>query len=183
MDSGLVATDRRLNRGQIEALFRKYAPELERFLLGILRNGGSADDALQSTFVQLIDKGGDVDPEKLKAWLFRVAYNEAMGLLRREGTHRRAVQKADWWASTSDAEGDAGPRSMIRDETIESVRQAIAELPATHREIVCLRIYDGLKFVQIAERLNIPLGTVLTRMRNSMQRLERKLYDQNDETI
>ncbi len=180
MDSGLVATDRHLNRRQIETLFREYAPELERFLLGILRDGGRVDDALQSTFVQLIDKGDGVDPDKLKAWLFRVAYNEAMTLLRREGTHRKAIQRAEWWMSTGNVDHENGPGTLIRDETIEIVRQAIAELPETHREIVCLRIYEGKKFVEIAERLNVPLGTVLTRMRNSMQRLQRKLDDQKD---
>ena len=61
---------------------------------------------------------------------------------------------------------------MIDSENAIRIREALAELPETHRKVVQLRIYEGLKFAEIAELLDSPLGTVLARMRSSLQKLK-----------
>ena len=58
---------------------------------------------------------------------------------------------------------------------MEVVRQAIDELPEAQRQIVCLRIYDEKTFAEIAEELQIPLGTALSRMRAAVSKLKERL--------
>ena len=73
-------------------------------------------------------------------------------------------------------EADAADH-FVRFETVELVRQAMGELTEKQGEVVRLRVYEDLKFSEIAERLGLPLGTVLTRMRAAMEKLRTWLDD------
>ena len=64
---------------------------------------------------------------------------------------------------------------MDKKEDAVRVREALLTLPPEQNEIVQLRIKEGLKFIEIAERLDLPLGTVLTRMRSGLKKLKNKL--------
>jgi RNA polymerase sigma-70 factor (ECF subfamily) len=86
-------TEGGLDRATVAALYLEHADELRRMLLGVLRDGQLAADALQLAFVRAMECGGDVRDESRKAWLFRVAYNEALAILRRAATHQRATER------------------------------------------------------------------------------------------
>ena len=60
----------------------------------------------------------------------------------------------------------------IQQEDIERVREALMRLPASQREVVQKRIYEGLKFREIADELDVPLGTVLARMQAALKKLK-----------
>ena len=64
---------------------------------------------------------------------------------------------------------------MSSAELSEKVRQALKQIPVEQQEVVRLRIYEGMKFAEIAERTGVPLGTVLTRMRLALGRLWKAL--------
>ena len=66
---------------------------------------------------------------------------------------------------------------LIREEEIEMVRTALNELSDVQRAVVEKRIYEGLKFREIAQQLNVPLGTVLARMQSSLKKLKSVLAD------
>jgi len=139
--------------------FEQFAKPLENFLIGILKNGAEANDALQATFVKLIEKGDTIIQESaLKGWLFRVAYNEAMLIKRKDG-----VQPVD---------------RMLGDEKQQEIAKALDQLSAAQQEVVRKRIYEGLKFREIADQLDIPLGTVLARMHSSLKKLKIVLEDE-----
>lgn len=169
----------RLDDANAERAFEAHAAEIERFLLGLLRDPALAADIVQTTFVRLIEKGRDITSKARRAWLFKVAYNEAMLSIRRGNVARRANQKLAWHArSEENAQSlDESIREVIRAEDVEQVRLALGELNPNLRVIVQLRIYEGLKFSEIAQRLDVPLGTVLTRMRNSLAKLRMKLNE------
>jgi RNA polymerase sigma factor (sigma-70 family) len=188
------------------ALFAAEEPALRRLLWGLLRDSAAVDDALQTTFLKLLQhrpephpaqrggsaesnaqgkivqsatnsgdvrNSGDVNP--LRAWLFRVATNEALLVKRRLSTQAKHLEGLAWLQGLSSmghspgANPSSDPRqAAIAAEQQRLVKQHLAKLPEQQQTIVRMRIYENLKFVEIAEKLNLPLGTVLTRMRAAL---------------
>lgn len=167
-----TADDGRLDPAVVAALYLEHADELRAFLTGVLRDGDLAGDALQATFVKTMESGHKARKETLKGWLFRVAYNEAMLIRRRQQVDGRSIRKAAWTRPTVDHSPED---HAIRWEVVERVRETLESLPQEQRQIVRMRIYDEKTFAVIADELGIPLGTALTRMRLAMQKLSGKL--------
>lgn len=152
--------------------FEDFAKPLENFLLGVLRNAPEAKDALQATFVKLMEKGDTIVKDaSLKSWLFRVAYNEAMLIKRKDGVARKHMEKVAWTIAFSKSEADPIDE-ILADETRRQLTEALEQLSDAQRAVVKKRIYEGLKFREIAEQLDLPLGTVLARMHASLNKLK-----------
>ena len=161
----------------LAGLYVQHAEELRRFLTGVLRDPDLAGEVLQVAFAKAVDLGHLVQDGSLKAWLFRVAYNEALAIRRRKAVHERATRELLGRGSV----GDDGPETgLIRFETVERVRAALESLPAEQREVVRRRIYEGQKFATIASQTGLPLGTVLTRMKLALNKLRERLRSEND---
>lgn len=165
-------TDDRIDQDDVAALYGQHADDLRSFLVGVLRDRELADEVLQTVFHRTAERGHTVRGE-FRGWLFRVAYNEAMQIRRKQTRERAALTKAAWLKP-----GEAGEQSAsaaIRKETVAEVRRAIDGLPEGQRQVVLLRMYENVTFAVIAERLELPLGTVLTRMRLATEKLQKML--------
>jgi RNA polymerase sigma-70 factor (ECF subfamily) len=169
-----VADESRLEPAVVSALFREHSQELHRFLMGVLRDWQLAHDVLQATFAKAVEVGHTSAAETRKAWLFRVAYHEAMAVRRRQGVDGKALRQIAWTQDAGIA-GDEAAAPAIRAETVDRVREAIAELPAVQQQVLRMRIYEEKTFAVIAQELQIPLGTALARMRTAMEKLRKKL--------
>lgn len=170
-------TDSGQRRGDphlVEQLYVNYSGQLRPFLVGLLRDHSLADEALQQTFQQALKRGGVVDPQRWKGWLFQVAYNEAMGLRRRQQIDVRALQQI---ARTAPRYGLPASEGALETEQLERLRQAVRQLPPDQQVVVHRRIEHEQTFQQIADELQLPLGTVLTRMRLALARLRAALQD------
>ena len=169
---------------KVQSVYQDLAVGLKRFLLGVLNDESAATDALQATFIKLMEKGHLVQQEdSIKSWLFRVAFNEAMLMRRRETMMRRHAERVAWKIQVRLSGVDGVGQSVehvIRQEEMEMVRAALNELSPVQREVVEKRIYEGLKFREIAEQLNVPLGTVLARMQSSLKKLKPILAARTD---
>jgi len=175
-DEPIAQPDPDGNRADVSMLYARHLPELRRLVAGICGNGDLADDALQTAFARAVDSGGPERQESAKAWLFRVAVNEAISAKRRsarEKSHRERLMRQ------SDAKSIQPEDSLIRGEVTLRVRNGIKQLPREEQEILRLRVYDELKFREIADLLRLPLGTVLTRARRAIERLKNELSDLN----
>lgn len=168
----MTSDEPKLDPGIIASLFLEHADELRRFVYGILRDHDSAGDVLQATFTKAVERGHTAREETLKGWLFRVAFNEAIVVKRKQGVRRRAVETI---AAEPQPEAPRPDQRLIRFEDVERVRAALALLPAEQREVVRMRMYEGKKFAEIAEELKWPLGTVLTRMHAALKKLRKSL--------
>ena len=153
--------------------FEEHADELRHFLIGVLRDSSLANDAVQSAFTKMVERGHETKEETRKAWLFRVAYNEALAVRRRQATGNKILERVSWTVEQQARPDDA----LIQTEEIESVRTAIDELPPEQRRVVRMRIYEEKTFAVIAEELQIPLGTALGRMRTALMRLRKALQE------
>ena len=160
----------------VRALVRKACVEWESdlmiFLLGILKDRHQAEDALQRTMVSALRSAESAHAETLRGWMFRVALNEARQIQRadKQETGRRELLRNAAWFNRGDAVSD-GEGQLLSKEVVSAVRNSMSRLPEEYRTVLMKRIYEGLSFAQIAEEMNVPLGTVLTWMRRAMLRL------------
>lgn len=168
----MTADDGPLDAVTVAALYVEHSDELRRFLVAVLRDAQLAADVLQTTFAKLMEQGGRTRRESRKAWLFQVAYREALAVRRREGVGDQVRQHVAW---SHPAEVPSAEEPLLRRETIEVVRDALEELPAEQRRIVRMRIYEEKTFAEIAAELQIPLGTALARMHAALAKLRKRL--------
>ncbi len=165
---------RRLDSAEVDRLFREYGTRLRQFLVGLLRDGHLAEEALQRTFEQTAKVGGDVSPQSQQPWLFRVAYHEAMAIRRRRQLDARVLQKL---ALSAEHHGLSPESEVLRTEAADQVRNAVNLLPDEQRRVVVMRTWEQKTFEQISRELQIPLGTVLSRMRLAIEKLRRILNE------
>jgi len=156
----------------VAALYLQHAEELRAFLLGVVRDPELAGEVLQATFAKAVELGHTARAESVKGWLFQVAFHEALALRRKRATADKASRKL---AEIRPTTADPPEENLCRWETVEKVREALQELTPDQRRVVQMRIYEGLTFAAIAETLQIPLGTALTRMRAALQQLKKVL--------
>ncbi len=176
-----LADDLKLDPAVIAALHQEYAEELRYFLTGVLHDGELAADVLQNTFSKAMEHGHAVQQPSLKSWLFRVAYNEAMLIRRRASIGERVNRAVAESAPKTDSPPDV---RLHRVEMVLAVRAALERLPAEQQQVVRMRIYEQKKFCDIADELNVPLGTVLSRMQLAQKKLRIFLnhYREDDES-
>jgi RNA polymerase sigma-70 factor (ECF subfamily) len=162
-------------------LVHRYERELYNYLRRYLGDPTLAEDVFQNTFLQLhlkldlYEKGRMVRP-----WLYTIATNQAIDAMRKAGRHRAVSLDAqavgeDGAASTF-AELLAGPAADPLDglegaERSQWVRDALDRLPPFLRSVVVMAYYQGLKYREIAEILDIPVGTVKSRLHAAINRL------------
>lgn len=150
-----------------------HAEELRRFLWGVVGEASLVQDIIQTTFRKLVEVGHETQVESRKAWLFQVAYREALAQRRRSATQKRVLENLQEDSHRNNDGLLTDP--LVAQETVDSVRQAIEELSPELKQVLRMRIYEDKTFAEIAQELDIPLGTALGRMRNAMSKLRGKL--------
>jgi RNA polymerase sigma-70 factor, ECF subfamily len=172
LTAGELKRDVQIDSAAVAALHRRHGEELRYFILGVVRDHDLAGEVVQTAFTRAIELGHTVKQESLKAWLFRVAYNEALAVRRRQAVGERAIRFLAAQPQSGGAEPEAG---LLQDETVAAVRAALENLPAEQRRVVSMRIYEQKRFIEIAKELCVPLGTVLSRMQLALNKLRRSL--------
>jgi RNA polymerase sigma-70 factor (ECF subfamily) len=176
----------RFRGGQIrafEALLRRYERELYGYLRRYLGDANLAEDVFQNTFFQVYQKIDQYEPgRRVRPWIYTIATHQAIDALRRGGRHQMVSltpgreEDADHEAnSLLDYLHTQGPSPMDRlqaEERVKQVRAGIALLPEHLRSVVVMAYYQGLKYREIAEALEIPVGTVKSRLHAALLRLQ-----------
>jgi RNA polymerase sigma-70 factor (ECF subfamily) len=172
-DEALV---RRMREGDVragETLARRYAEPLVRYLQRLVRSDQLAEELHQQTWLSVLEHLDKFDSTSgsggFKAWLFRIATNKVNDLWRSRGREKVAREGL---RLTIDEEGpDAATRPQTN-EQVDKLRRAIEQLPEPQQQVLLLRYYSELKFVEIAEMLGCPLNTALGRMHKAMTKLK-----------
>jgi RNA polymerase sigma-70 factor, ECF subfamily len=139
----------------------------------VYRMCGSADlaeDAAQQTFLSAWRRLSSFRPQtSFRGWLYRIAVNAALDLLRRE----KPAVDIDLLPLASPG---ADPESRVEQrERARSVRQAVLSLPESSRAVLVLREYENLSYEEIAAALEIPMGTVMSRLNYARKILSERL--------
>lgn len=180
---------------RLASFFATQESALRRLLWAVLREATAVEDGLQTTFLRFLEHRPEFDSadqaRSCRAWLVRVATNEALLLKRKQRVQQRHLAGLAWLRNMRQAPDSAGrgwvesQRSEFGDPLIraiaaersEQVRNLIAGLPEEQQTVVRMRIDDNLKFAEIAQQLDLPLGTVLSRMRAALGRLKSGLEE------
>jgi RNA polymerase sigma factor (sigma-70 family) len=170
----------RIEPDSVADLYRQHAGEMRAFLAGVLRDRELADEVLQTVFRKALEKGHTAT-ENIRSWLFKVAWNEAMLVRRVQTRQTSGLQKAARSRGVLEGVPEESEAAAVRQETVDQVRRAILQLPDEQQLVVRMRIYEEKKFAVIAEELGAPLGTILSRMRAAMMKLEKSLGRHLDE--
>ncbi len=181
-DEDLLGAFRQGRREAFGALVRRYERELYGYLRRYLGDDHLADDVFQNTFLQVYVKGDQYELGRpVKPWLYTIATNQAVDALRRNGRHP-AVSLDQTVRETGDGEirslievlesNASGPLEQVQgDERRNLVRAGVEQLPDFLRQVVILAYYQGLKYRDIADVLDIPVGTVKSRLHAALKRL------------
>ena len=162
----------------LEWLYDEHAQALFAFLLNFTRHEADTRDLLQELFIKLANR-----PELLegvrdeRAFLLRLAHNLAIDLIRRRGTREKNYEQLAREPLAVFAPTDAPDEGAFR----EALAAALGELPAEQREVVHLKLWEGLTFEQIADLLAIPLNTAASRYRYGLDKLRERLRPLYDE--
>ena len=167
-DAQLLTRFRSGDECALEALFERYEVPVFQFLLGMLRDHHLAEDALQETFVAALRGSDAADPEHFRGWLFTVAYRQAM-LLKRRG--KKLPAPAPEPALVVADPAPCAAELAERQDEARRLRELLEQLPGPQRDVIRARIYEGMRFREIAEALGCPLNTALARMHDGLKRL------------
>jgi RNA polymerase sigma-70 factor (ECF subfamily) len=141
------------------------------YLVGNLED---ARDALQETFIKCWRHRDEVDEiQNLRAWIFRIALNTGRDMRETAWRRKRQDLPDDGAALASQQPGPS--ERLMREERLSLVRQAVRELRPEEQEVFLLRQNGQLSYEEIAETVDIPLGTVKTRMRLAITKLRKTL--------
>ncbi len=134
----------------------------------LTRNQAEAEDLVQETYLRAVRAFGGLMPDSnLKGWLFAICRNVWINQLRRAGSEPQFVDLEETTATSI-----ADPyRVLVQKIEREHILAAIDRLHAHHREVVLLRDIEGFSYQQIAELLDCPIGTVMSRLGRAREQL------------
>jgi RNA polymerase sigma-70 factor, ECF subfamily len=166
-----------LQNGNLEALgvlYDQHRGLVFRTALAITGDAEAAADLLQEVFLRLHRFASHIDSERpLEPWLYRMTTNLSYTWVKRHNRLIRPLEDvADWL--TGNRKDIPAVRSEIN-ESWRQIQQAMANLPLSHRGVVVLYYIDDLSIQEIAEILEIPVGTVKSRLHYSRQALKKSL--------
>lgn len=179
-----------------EELLGRYVNELIPFLTRLTGSKAAADDVFQETFLQIHQSARTFDPSRrFRPWLYTIAVNKG-----RDWHRRNARRKAVSLSKTVGADGDgASMADLLADdspmpgskmeisERVGTVKKVVDDMPDHLREILLLSYFQRMSYNQIADTLEIPLGTVKSRLHSAVatfgrawQQHETALTGEND---
>jgi len=172
-------------RGPEVSVLLSHTDALFRYAMILCRNVATAEDLVQETCLRALSAKNQLQLDSNhKSWLFTILRNIWLNELR----------KGRWTAQTPDTEFDAAAASIpaspdanphlhyVSKLEVAQVREAIQQLPPEFREIIILREYDELSYQEIAEILQCPVGTVMSRLARARSRLRSILSHQQAKT-
>lgn len=182
-DEELLLSYRETGDREVFALLvRRYETELYNYLRRYLANAEMAEDVFQATFLQVHLKCNQFEEgRKFRPWLYTVATNQAIDARRRAKRHRMvSLDRVTAGGDGEDAgkmldllvSGEPDPVARLDEREVrEQVQESLHDLPELMQQLVHLVYYQGLKYREAAEVLDIPVGTVKSRMHAAMLRL------------
>ena len=157
--------------GKLARTLGERRKKLHRIALAWCRDSALADDLVQETLMKALKNIGQLrEIDAIDPWLLQIMTNCWRDHFRRE----RVAEDIDLLDERSELISETDYAAA---EVIEKVREAVARLPATQREVLALVDLQGCSYTEVADLLNIPLGTVTSRICRAREALRHMLHD------
>lgn len=172
----LVLVAAKQDRTAYAELFGYYAPRVKSYLMRLGADGAQAEEIAQDVMVTVWRKANLFDRKQasVSTWIFRIARNRRIDVFRR--TKRPDLDPEETMILPAGVEApDARVEAM---ETEARVREAMKDLPEEQLLLLRLAFYEGLSHRDIAEKLDVPLGTVKSRIRLAFAKMKSRLGDE-----
>jgi len=159
-----------------ETLYRQYERLVYRTAYLITGNRDTAEDALQEVFISVWKSRHTYDPSKgkLTTWLHRITVNECSRRKSRKAS--TAISLEEKGVDLPETKHQSQPDDiLINKQEYERLLKAMDSLDTKHRSVLVLRYFNDLSYQEIAEALEIPLGTVKSRLNQSLRYLKEQM--------
>ena len=160
----------RMDEGRFEELYEKYAKDVLRVSYFYLGDRHQAEDVTQDVFVRLLTNAPDLEEGKEKPWLLKVALNRCRDIWRAAWVKRVVLGSP---AMELTPAPDRMDENLEKQELLASIRR----LPADFRDVILLHYYQGYGIAEIAQMLNVPEGTISSRLSRGRKKLEEILKE------
>lgn len=181
-DDALVERAKAGDRAAFQTLFQKYHRRVYSVALGVVKRPEDAMDVVQDAFIKVHKHLATFQGNSsFYTWLYRIVMN--LGI-----DHVRRTRKVVEWGDDVPLEqaagdktlvpkvADANPsRTLVRRELSEKIRQALDTLPEYHRAVIVLREVEGMSYEEIAEVLDVPKGTIMSRLFHARRKMQDQL--------
>jgi len=169
-------------RLDVEAVTEEHFARIHRAALVLCGNPWDADDLAQETFLALANQPDRFEHRSsVYTWLYGILLNLDRRERRRWGIHRRKLKVVSDEASVADHTTPAASAAVESAEWKKSLWAQVARLPDGQRQALVLRFSEGLRYEQIAEALQCPLGTVKSRIFHGLRGLRDLLQQEGEE--
>lgn len=175
-DTAVIGQIRNGDPSAFGILVRKYQDRLFHCLSHLSRNSHDAEELAQEAFVQAYLKLKSFQGQSsFFTWLYRIAFNLAASRHRRKRPLTTLTQRAEQTGGEPSDPGESPMDKVSRDERAAQVQAALASLAPDYRAILVLREMEGCDYETIADILDLPLGTVRSRLFRARMELRERL--------
>ena len=187
-DLTLVQRVRTGDQRAFKTLVERYQKKVFSVALGMLKDREEARDVSQEAFVKVykyLDHfKGDAS---FYTWLYRITVNICIDVMRRKGASKGDQVEFDETIQLDTSEANLGAlgsklgtnpqKAMLRKELAEKIEAALKEVPEKHRAILLLRELEGMSYEDLARTLEIPKGTVMSRLFHARLKVQKVLSE------
>ena len=165
--------EEQLDEDALERLYRRLERPVYNVVYRWVWDGAEAQEVVQEAFLRLWKMRARVRMETVEPLVYRIALNQASKRLRR----RKLLRWVGLEAEPADEEGRAPLGDLLSEERDQAVRAAVEALPEKYKAVVMLCEFSGMSYDEVAETLDIKVGTVGSRRHEAMRRLRDALSD------
>lgn len=164
------------NSSAFEVLVARYQDRLYTAMISVVGSTDEAEDVVQESFIQAYLKLDTFQQNsRFFTWLYRIAFNFALARRRRRRGHLSLEESREASGTEPSAKSEAPDSRMTRSEDVALVHLALAQLSEDHRSILVLREMEDLAYEDIADVLQISIGTVRSRLNRARFALKLQL--------
>lgn len=170
-----------------KVLYERYKSNVFSFIFSMVKNNEIANDIFQEVFISVINNLKNYQKENFKAWIFLIARNKVLDYIKsQKNRFEKEIISIDESFNEEDKltykdiiKSDTDPhKNLIKEIENEKLYSAIEKLPPQYREIIFLKLFSDLKFVEISEILNTPINTLLSRFKRAIEMLQKIMKDE-----
>lgn len=161
------------NMFAFDVLYKKYSNRVYKFGHSILKSQEESENLMQDVFLNLWENRHKVEKDSsVKSYVFTITYNSAISIIRKKA---RESEFVEYLKTLQEINEDPVNIELEYNELADKLDEIIRELPQRQKEVYLLHKVEGLKYSEIAERLNISLNTIENHMSRALKTIREKL--------